>query len=135
VQQVEALKAGRIDIGFGRLQIDDHEIRQEVLFEEPMVAALPSGHPLVGTTPTLAELADYPLILFPAAPRPSLADVVLGLFRRRGLKVHVAQEANELQTALGLVVSEMGITLVPEQVKGVQRAGIVYVNLAEQHIT
>ncbi|MBS9403827.1 LysR family transcriptional regulator [Halomonas sp. TRM85114] len=135
VQQIQALKAGRIDMGFGRLRIDDPEVEQEILFDEPVMAALPTGHPLAGTAPTLEELARYPLILFPAKPRPSMADMMLGLFRRQGLKVEVAQEANELQTALGLVNSEIGITLVPEQVKRVQRDGIVYVYLADRTIT
>ncbi|MBZ9557975.1 MULTISPECIES: LysR family transcriptional regulator [unclassified Modicisalibacter] len=135
VQQVQALKAGRIDLGFGRLRIDDAEVEQEVLFDEPFMVALPAGHPLCGTSPSLAQLAEYPLILFPAKPRPSLADMILGLFRRRALKVQIAQEANELQTALGLVVSGLGITLVPEQVKQLQRAGIVYEYLADKSIT
>lgn len=135
VQQIQALKAGRIDIGFGRLLIDDPEVEQEVLFEEPMMAALPVGHPLEGMTPTLAELAKYPLILFPATPRPSMADLVLGMFRRRGIKVKVVQEANEMQTALGLVASDLGVTLVPEQVRRLQRDGVSYVYLAEKHIT
>ncbi|HCK7343194.1 LysR family transcriptional regulator, partial [Pseudomonas aeruginosa] len=47
LQQVEALKSGRIDIGFGRIRIDDPAIRQSVLSEEPLVAALPAGHPLL----------------------------------------------------------------------------------------
>ncbi|WP_104204397.1 LysR family transcriptional regulator [Billgrantia saliphila] len=135
VQQIQALKAGRIDIGFGRLRIDDPDVEQEVLFDEPLMAALPAGHPLAGTTPTLAQLAEDPLILFPARPRPSLADITLGLFRRQGLKVTVAQEAHELQTALGLVASGLGITLVPEQVKRVQRDGIVYVYLDDRTLT
>ncbi|WP_299233319.1 LysR family transcriptional regulator [uncultured Halomonas sp.] len=135
VQQIQALKAGRIDLGFGRLRIDDPDVEQEVLFDEPLIAALPSGHPLEGTTPTLEELARYPLILFPAKPRPSMADMVLGLFRRKALKVEVVQEANELQTALGLVASEVGITLVPEQVRRVQRDGISYVYLADPSLT
>ncbi|XKE47055.1 LysR family transcriptional regulator [Halomonas organivorans] len=135
VQQVQALKAGRIDLGFGRLRIQDPDVEQEVLFEEPMMAALPVGHPLAETTPTLEQLARYPLVVFPAKPRPSLADMTLGLFRRHGLKVEVAQEANELQTALGLVASEMGITLVPEQVKRLQRDGIVFVYLDDKSIT
>ncbi|MES3677400.1 LysR family transcriptional regulator [Halomonas elongata] len=135
IQQIQALKAGRIDIGFGRLRIDDPEIEQEILFEEPLMVAMPHGHPLEGTTPSMAELAEYPLILFPATPRPSMADTVLGMFRRRGLKAKIAQEANEMQTALGLVVSDLGITLVPEQVKRQQRDGISYAYLAEQHIT
>ncbi|PRY67321.1 LysR family transcriptional regulator [Halomonas ventosae] len=135
VQQIQALKAGRIDMGFGRLRIDDPDVAQEVLFDEPLMAALPTGHPLEGTTPTLAQLARYPLVLFPAKPRPSMADMVLGLFRRQGLKVEVAQEANELQTALSLVHSEIGISLVPEQVKRVQRDGISYVYLADRSLT
>ncbi|WP_129139503.1 LysR family transcriptional regulator [Modicisalibacter coralii] len=135
VQQIQALKAGRIDIGFGRLRIDDPEVEQEVLFDEPIIAALPATHPLVGTTPTLSELAGTPLIVYPATPRPSYADIVLGLFRRRGLKVNVIQEANELQTAIGLVASEMGFTLVPEQVQRLQRDDIAYAPLAESGLT
>ncbi|MBZ9567580.1 LysR family transcriptional regulator [Modicisalibacter tunisiensis] len=135
VQQVQALKAGRIDIGFGRLRIDDPEVVQQVLFDEPMIVAMPTGHPLEGTRPTLAELAEYPHVLFPAAPRPSLADIVLGMYRRRGLKIEVVQEANELQTTLGLIASGFGITLVPEQVRRLQRDGVTYTDLADRHIT
>ncbi|MBF8222948.1 LysR family transcriptional regulator [Halomonas sp. 328] len=135
VQQIQALKAGRIDIGFGRLRVDDPDVEQRVLFDEPLLAALPTGHPLEGTRPSLEELARYPLILFPARPRPSLADMVQGLFHRRGLKIRVVQETNELQTALGLVASNLGITLVPEQVRNVQRQGIGYVPLADASLT
>ncbi|GKW48282.1 LysR family transcriptional regulator [Halomonas sp. NCCP-2165] len=135
VQQIQALKAGRIDIGFGRLRVDDPDVEQRVLFDEPLLAALPTGHPLEGTRPSLEELARYPLILFPARPRPSLADMVQGLFHRRGLKIQVVQETNELQTALGLVASNLGITLVPEQVRNVQRQGIDYVPLADTSLT
>ncbi|CAM4059747.1 LysR family transcriptional regulator [Vreelandella rituensis] len=135
VQQVQALKTGRIDIGFGRLRIDDPEIEQELLFDEPLLAALPEGHFLEKKTPSLEDLARFPLILFPAKPRPSLADMVQGLFHRRGIKIQIVQETNELQTALGLVSSGLGITLVPEQVQNVQRTGISYVRLADNSIT
>ncbi|WP_445004456.1 LysR family transcriptional regulator [Halomonas mongoliensis] len=135
VQQVHALKTGRIDIGFGRLRIDDPEVEQEVLFDEPLLAALPEHHPLAGTTPTLEALAAYPLILFPSHPRPSLADMIQGLFYQRGLTISVVQETNELQTALGLVASGLGITLVPEQVRNVQRSGILYAPLADRALS
>jgi len=135
VQQVQALKSGRIDIGFGRLHIDDPDVEQEVLFDEPLMAALPEGHSLTGTRPSLEALARYPLILFPANPRPSLADMIQGLFNRRDVNIQVVHEANELQTALGLVASGVGITLVPEQVRCVQRYGISYVRLDDDSIT
>lgn len=135
VQQVQALKAGRIDVGFGRLKIDDPEVRQKVLFSEPLLAALPVGHPLQDLNPSLEELVKFPLILFPSQPRPSFADIVQGFFFRHGLKPHVVQETNELQTALSLVASGLGITLVPEQVMNVNRKGITYARLADAKIS
>lgn len=135
IQQVEALKTGEIDLGFGRLRIDDPDLEQVVLFDEPMLAAVPRDHPLTRTSPSLEQLADYPLILFPSKPRPSLADQTLGLFRRRCIKVQVIQETNELQTALSLVASNLGIALVPAQVRHVQRRGTSFISLDDSSIT
>ena len=47
VEQVQALKEGRIEVGFGRLHVEDPAVERTVLMEEPLVAALPIGHPLV----------------------------------------------------------------------------------------
>ncbi|MBS7666602.1 LysR family transcriptional regulator, partial [Vibrio cholerae] len=64
LQQVEALKSGRIDVGFGRIRIDDPAIVQRVLVEDRLVAVLPSGHPLLGAPATLAQLAAEPFVLY-----------------------------------------------------------------------
>ncbi|TCK37054.1 LysR substrate binding domain-containing protein [Paraburkholderia sp. BL8N3] len=45
-EQVDALKGGRIDVGFGRLRFDDTRLLREVLLEESMIVALPDSHPL-----------------------------------------------------------------------------------------
>jgi DNA-binding transcriptional LysR family regulator len=71
--------------------------------------------------------ARQPLILYPARPRPSYADHVLSLFRAQGLQPRVVQEANELQTALGLVAAGLGITLVPASVQRLHRDDVRYV--------
>jgi DNA-binding transcriptional LysR family regulator len=42
---------------------------------------------------------------------------------------------NDVQTALSLVASEMGFTLVPEQVRGLQRDGVAYVPVSDKDIT
>jgi len=103
VQQLEALKSGRIDLAFGRLTFNDPAIVQQVVMAESLVAAIPGTAP-TPTAPFDADaLARQPLILYPARPRPSYADHVLSLFRGQGLQPRVVQEANELQTALGLV--------------------------------
>ena len=132
--QIEALKTGKIDIGFGRVHIDDPEIEQELLFEEPLIAAIPSGHALGKSTPSLQELAEIPMITFPTGPGAQFADFTQGLFYNRGLRSNVSQQVNDLQTALSLVASEMGFTLVPEQVRKLNREGIEYVRLQDSSI-
>ncbi|TWI47068.1 DNA-binding transcriptional LysR family regulator [Pseudomonas duriflava] len=132
LQQVEALKAGRIDIGFGRIHIEDPAIEQKVIRNDPLVAALPSGHPLLQGTLSLAMLAQEPFILYPGNPRPSYADHVLALFARHGLNIRVTQLANELQTAIGLVAAGIGITLVPSSVQRLHHTDITYVPLSEK---
>lgn len=134
-EQVEALKSGKIDIGFGRIRIEDPEVDQEKLFDEPLIAALPVAHPLTAAPPTMKELADMNMIVFPSGAGPNFSDLVHGLFRRRGLKVNVIQQVNDLQTALSLVASDMGFTLVPEQVRRLQREDVEYVPLADSGIT
>ncbi|MEG5262945.1 LysR family transcriptional regulator [Pseudomonas sp. JDS28PS106] len=135
LQQVDALKNGRIDIGFGRIHIDEPAIVQRVIREDPLVAVMPVGHPLLGTPVSLAALSREPFVLYPGTPRPSYADHVLGLFRREGLSIHVAQMVNELQTAIGLVATGIGITLVPASVQRLHRDDIGYTSLLDTQAT
>lgn len=131
LQQVQALKSGRIDIAFGRIRIDDPAIEQQVLCEDPLVAVLPKGHPLSGSPLSLAQLAAEAFILYPANPRPSYADHVLALFAQHGMSIRVSQWTNELQTAIGLVAVGVGITLVPASVQQQHRTDIEYVGLLD----
>jgi DNA-binding transcriptional LysR family regulator len=127
MEQVEALKSGRIDVGFGRLPIDDPAIVCETLVQEPLVAVFPFGHPLLSKSKvSLAQLAKENFILYPAKPRPSYADQVLEIFSSRGLKPTIVKEANEMQTAIGLVAAGVGVVLVPASVQGLHRADVVY---------
>jgi len=135
LQQVAALKTGRIDVGFGRIHIDDAAIQQQVLTLDPLVAVLPAGHPLLPGPVSLAELARESFVLYPGNPRPSYADHVLALFAAHGLRIAVAQWTNELQTAIGLVAAGIGITLVPASVQVLHRADIDYASLQEVQAT
>lgn len=130
VQQVEALKAGRIDIGFGRIVIRDAAIHQRVVLTETLGVALAPGHPLAARAVLRVEdIAAEPFILYPARPRPSYADHVLGLFRGAGHEIEVVHEVNELQTALGLVAAGVGITLVPASAQRLRRDDVAHVPL------
>ncbi|MCI3945914.1 Aromatic hydrocarbon utilization transcriptional regulator CatR (LysR family) [Pseudomonas syringae] len=135
LQQVEALKSGRIDIGFGRIQINDTAVVQKIIRQDPLVAVVPSGHHLLGAAVSLEQLAQETFILYPGNVRPSYADHVLGLFTRNDLKIRVAQMTNELQTAIGLVAAGIGIALVPASVQRLHRDDIGYVPLLDPSAT
>ena len=134
LEQIAALKEGRIDVGFGRIPFDDAAIERTLLRNEKLSAALPRTHALAARTGRLRldELAGDPLVVYPKAPRPSYADQVLALFRERGLKPPVVHEVRELQTALGLVAAEAGVCLVPASVERLRRDNIVYRPLGEE---
>ncbi len=133
VEQNEALNAGQIDVGFGRLRLDDPRVKREVLREEPLVLAIPAEHPLASATEALSlvEAAPYPLLVYPRTPRPSYADQVLSIFRDKGVEPSEVHEVQEMQTALGLVASGMGLCVVPASAQRLRREEVVYRALLE----
>ena len=45
LEQIAALKDGRIDVGFGRIRFEDPGVRRTVLRHEPLVVAFPAAQP------------------------------------------------------------------------------------------
>ena len=115
MQQIAALKSGRIDIGFGRLRINDRSVSRVVLREERLVLAVPPTHQLAKETGPLplSAISGQPLILYPSEPRPSFADQVLSLLHDRGIYPAQMHEMRELQAALGLVAADVGVCIIP----------------------
>jgi LysR family transcriptional regulator, benzoate and cis,cis-muconate-responsive activator of ben and cat genes len=135
LEQFAALKEGRIDVGFGRIQFDDPMVERRLLRNERLIAALPTGHSRLARTRRLRldDLAAEPLIVYPNAPRPSYADQVLALYYERGIKPPAVLEVREVQTALGLVAAEAGICLVPASVGRLSRDNVAYRPLEEEN--
>lgn len=133
LEQITALKEGKIDVGFGRIRFDDDQVVRTVLREERLVVAVPANHSLAGHARplSLAEIGQEPQILYPRAPRPSYADQVLSLFHDHGLSPHVAHEARELQIAIGMVAAEEGLCIVPESVRQSRTEDVRYLEIAE----
>jgi DNA-binding transcriptional LysR family regulator len=136
MDQIQALKEGRIDIGFGRIRHEDASIRRIVLREERMIVALPLGHPLSLSKPVLSlrDLLGETVIIFPKSPRPSYADQVLAAFHDRALEPQRIYETRELQIALGLVAAGEGISIVPSSVHGLKRDDVSYMELDDSNL-
>ena len=134
LEQLAALKDQRIDVGFGRIPLDDPMVERVLLRNERLCAAVPPGHRALHGSGAiwLADLAGEPVVVYPKAPRPSYADQVLALFRDQGLKPAAVYEVKELQTALGLVAAETGVCIVPASVERLRRDNVVYRRLRDK---
>lgn len=135
LEQMKALRDGRIDAGIGRLVFEDAAVDRLVIEREALVVALPVDHLLSGDMAplSLAELLDETILVYPSKPRPSYADQVLGLFRQHGATPGKIHEVRELQTALGLVAAYAGISIVPSAIQRLRRDDVVYRPIREPY--
>lgn len=135
MQQIAALKTGRIDIGFGRVKSNDRSVSRIVLREERLVLAIPPGCELARETGPVAldAIRRHQLIVYPKEPRPSFADQVLSLLHDKGIHPAQVHEVRELQAALGLVASEVGVCLIPAAARF--RNDLAYRLIDDDHAT
>lgn len=114
-EQFEALKSGRIDIGFGRVRMYDPAISRMVLREERLALAVPYTSPLATSNEplTLNVLKDKSLIVYPSNSTPSFADYVLNALHDRRILPSETHEVQSVQTALGLVAAGAGYCVMP----------------------
>lgn len=119
VEQIAALKEGRIDVGFGRLQHSDPGIVGLILREERLAIAIGKGAALAGASTPLpfSALNAQKLIVYPKEPRPSYADQVLTLLHSHAVYPESVREVGDIQTALGLVAAEAGLCVVPSSAR------------------
>lgn len=141
-EQMQALKTGDIDVGFGRFLCDDDFVRQTFLRHERLVVALPIYHPLARrdgrTGISFKELVSETLILYHRTPLPTAqgnGDQLLHLFNQHQLSPKHTTKASDIQIALGLVAGGVGVTLVPESLKSVRAEQIHYHQLHHENAT
>lgn len=135
MEQLQALKDGKIDVGFGRVRHEDADIRRIVLQEEKLIAATPIEHALAKINKSIQfkDLANENLIIYPKNPRPSYADEVLNALKERNVRPKKIIEVRELQIAIGLVAAGEGVSIVPMSLQGMKRDDVSYLELNERH--
>jgi len=116
--QIEALREGKIDVGFLNLPVQAPFLVLEVVQREPLWLALPKGHPLTALKQVpLAALAELTIILFPRRVTPGLHDSITGMCRDAGFTLHVAHEVDTIVGGLTLVNAGLGVCFCTPGVK------------------
>ena len=135
--QVEALLEGDIDVGVLWLPVADEGLREETLFEEPLVVALPANHPLASDEQVaLEDLAEEPFVIFPRWQAAVKHDLITGACLEAGFVPQVVVETNSIQGMVSMVATGIGVALATLSVSesGLQRPRVVYKEIAQRDI-
>ncbi len=128
----QALRDERLDAAFVRSTSSDTSgLLLEPLFEEPMVAALPPGHPLAGWPIALSALAGETFDFYRRPTGPGLYDAILSACYAAGFSPIVAQEAPRMSSTLGLVAAGLGVSIVPASMQRMNVEGVAFAGLED----
>ncbi|WP_426688717.1 LysR substrate-binding domain-containing protein [Rhodanobacter ginsengiterrae] len=134
--QFAALLGGQIDVGFVRDEPTHPQatrsLRLTVIDREPLLLALPTGHPLAGRSSLhLAEVAGNAFVSQPRQLVATLYDRLVKLATRAGFQPTIIQHAQQVNGLLALVAGGLGLALVPASMRVVRLAGVSYVPLED----
>lgn len=80
---------------------------------------------------SLAQVAAFGLILFPATQGPTLHARMMDSFTNAGIEVRVVQEATRALTMLSLVSAGLGAALLPKSIRRITFEGVRYADITD----
>ena len=131
ISQVEALRAGKIDIGVLRLPVYDELISTYLVHHEDLVVALPADHPLALRRRVLLEdLAGCPFVTYQRSRGLSFHSDLIALCRSAGFEPRIKQEASSTEGIVGVVACGGAVAIVPATASRLNVDGVCYRPLA-----
>lgn len=132
-EQLEALKSGKIDVGFGRLKFSDPAIARILLRDESLVLAVNEHEPrFIGFDGVyLSDIADEVLWCYPNVGDHTFANYIKNVFAEHGLSPKGIRYISNIQLALGMVASGEGISIVPQNSKAISMANLKYLPILD----
>jgi DNA-binding transcriptional LysR family regulator len=125
--QVEALRAGHIDVGFVGLPLEAEGMVTETTGRVRLVVALPETHPMARKKDLrLEDLSREAYVLWPRHLSPGSYDQLLSIFRRAGFGPPIAMEGGlpSTRTVLGMIAAGLTIALVDPALEQMAAPGL-----------
>ncbi len=133
-QQITPLVEGKLDLGVMRNGVLPDVLQHNLLRSEPLIAVIPSNHPLASLSPgelTYAHLADQPFVFFSKDVGTSLYDDILHRLAEAGITPFITQEVGEALTIIGLISAGLGVSILPASYQRIQVDGVKYLSFKE----
>lgn len=132
-EQLEALKSGKIDVGFGRLKFSDPAIARIFLRDESLVLAVNEHEPrFIGFDGVyLSDIADEVLWCYPNVGDHTFANYIKNVFAEHGLSPKGIRYISNIQLALGMVASGEGMSIVPLNSRAISMTNLKYLPILD----
>jgi len=135
--QIDALRGGRIDVGFVALPLSAEGMVTETTGRARLVVALPENHPMASESVLrLADLSKEAYVLWPRDLSPGRYDQLLAVFQGAGFGPPISMEGEmpSTRTVLGMIAAGLTIALVDPNLDQVASPGVVFRPLAGREI-
>jgi len=138
LHQLAKIEARELDVGFVRpasMQLP-HKVALTKLRSDPLRLVLPTDSPLARQKSiAVKDLAGQAFVVFPKDAGTGIYHQIFELCRAAGFTPHIAMEAGEPSTIIGLVAAGCGISVLPGSFEGIHMEGVVYRPLADPEAT
>jgi LysR family transcriptional regulator, hca operon transcriptional activator len=108
-----ALMRGKLDVAFLRPEPQSTGLSFKFLAKEPLIAVLPADHRLTSRKKIRSQDLAREIYVSSARISPVLNSVIQGYARKVGITLKAEYEGDNLPSAMSLVVSTGGVTLIP----------------------
>ncbi|MBU4611440.1 LysR family transcriptional regulator [Achromobacter sp. GG226] len=126
VDQLEALRTGRIDLGLIRLPAELAGLEMTCVVREPMVLVVPRRHALARKRKlSLADLHDEPFVMYLPGDGRYFHEMLHTLFHEAGIQPRFVQFVRHTHSMIALVNSGIGLALVPHSTTLLRLEGVV----------
>jgi DNA-binding transcriptional LysR family regulator len=135
--QIDALRGGRIDVGFVSLPLSADGLVTETTGRARLMVALPEDHPMARRNEVrLEDLSKEPYVLWPRHLSPGRYDLLLALFQSAGFGPPISMEGEmpSTRTVLGMIAAGLTIALVDPNLDQVVSPGVVFRVLAGRDV-
>lgn len=128
LDQVEALREGRIDVGLIRLPILDEMIATEPVYRETLAVALPIDHRLAASSNPIAvdQLATEDFVTYEPRRGFSYHADLHALCRLAGFDPAIRHEASSTEAVIGIVACGEGVAIVPASAERLQMHNVSF---------
>lgn len=128
-QQLDAIRRGQIQVGFSRPVVKGAgpEIREDILYRDRLMVVLPTSHRLhARRVVRLHDLRHEDWTLFNRQRAPWIFDEAVILCRSAGFTPRIVAQPDRVATALTLIASGMGVSLLPGCVRALADRTLVF---------